>query len=175
MDRCRQCFGTGNFCWMQLQLLRLKAATWSSIKKKIEERAGLSWQNGQLRSNSAHFLKNSLLPHTHALVSLQCAISAIQSVDKMLSQRDISHHIFTGDPLSSCQGSFHKCTGSGNLFFTQFSRHLTFQELCSSKCLFILQFRQIRLIVSNLIILLSQNLTINSFQKQKIIHAYFLK
>ena len=53
-------------------------------------------------SGAFHIKKNSLLPHTHALVSLKCAISAIQPVDKMLSQRDISHHIFTGDPLSSC-------------------------------------------------------------------------
>ena len=58
-------------------------------------------------------------------------------------------------PSFQLLGLFPQMHSKWEFVFTQFSRHLTFQELCSSKCLFILQFRQIRLIVSNLIILLS--------------------
>ena len=65
----------------------------------IEERAGLSRQKWsaplQLRSSGAfHFFFKFRYCRIH--------MHWFQPVDKMLSQRDISHHIFTGDPLSSC-------------------------------------------------------------------------
>lgn len=136
VNHSQQCFGAGSWSWRPSPLPS------SFICRGLEGlQTGMSWQIGQLRSSGVIDLKkNSLLPRTRALVSLQSAISAIQSVDKMLNQRDISHHIFTGDPLSSCQGSFRKCTQSGQSLF-DFSR-----VPCSTKCLFSLQFRQIRLI-----------------------------
>ena len=92
---------------------------------------GKSWielakMNSSAPAELSTLKKNSLLSHTHALVSLYSAISAIQPVDKMLSQRDISHHFFYWRPSLQLLGLF--LHTKWEFVFTQFNRHLTFQE-----------------------------------------------
>ena len=74
----------------------------------FKSRTELDWP-GKLNSSAPAPLQRNfwfLIEKKFAIVAYTCTgflmVFAIQQVDKMLNQRDISHQILTGDPLSSC-------------------------------------------------------------------------